>query len=349
MTGTEAYLNRIGTAVPPHEVHGVFLEWANARAGTGRDGALFRRMATRSGIGQRWSVLPPGPTGSQVVSGFYGSAMPSTAARMRIYADAAPPLALRAIAELGDLGEISHLVVASCTGFMAPGLDQIVARALDLPRNIHRTMIGFMGCYAAVVALRTAQEIVRATPTARVLMVAVELTTLHLQGTADVEALLAMLQFGDGAAAALVTAEPTGLALTRFSSTAVSDSEKLISWVIGDEGFVMQLAGAVPGRIADALRDPTTRDAVTGGRAVDAWAVHAGGRSVLDAVERALDLPGDALDHSRAVLRANGNMSSATLLFVLARFLAGPPVEAGVGVAFGPGLAAEAFGFRSAA
>ncbi len=348
MAGVCAYVNRIGTAVPAHEVHDVFIGWADARVAAGRGAALFRRMAARSGIARRWSVLPPGPQGSQVVSGFYGGAMPSTARRMALYAEAAPPLALAAIAGLGPLGEVSHLVVASCTGFMAPGLDQIVAGALGLPAGLQRTLIGFMGCYAAVVALRTAAQIVAADPAARVLVLALELPTLHLQGTDDVEALLAMLQFGDGAAAALVTAEPAGLALTRFSSAAVPDSAELISWVIGDEGFVMQLAGAVPNRIANALGDPGTRAAVVGTGPVDGWAVHAGGRSVLDAVERALALPADALAHSRDVLRDNGNMSSATLMFVLQRFLAGPPVRRGVGMAFGPGLTAEAFGFASA-
>lgn len=349
MGEARAFLNRIGTAVPPNEVHDVFIGWAEARIEAGRQRKLFGRMVERSGISRRWSVLPPGEAGSQVVSGFYGGAMPSTAARMKAYAQAAPALALDAIGKLGDLGQITHLVVASCTGFMAPGLDQIVAHKLGLPRNIQRTMIGFMGCYAAVVALRTARQIVQAEAGARVLVVAVELTTLHLQGSNDVEALLAMLQFGDGAAAAIVSAEAEGLEFTRFGSLAVPDSAEMITWVIGDEGFVMQLAGAVPGRIAEALNDPATRTAVTADGEVDAWAVHAGGRSVLDAVEKGLALAPDALRHSRAVLADYGNMSSATLMFVLARYLAGPAVESGVALAFGPGLTAESFAFRSAA
>ena len=177
----------------------------------------------------------------------------------------------------------------------------------------------------------------------------VELSPPPPQASDAVEPLLAMLQFGDGAAAAIVSADKEGLELTRFGSLAVPDSEELITWVIGDEGFVMQLAGAVPGRIAEALTDPETRTAVTGGHAIDGWAVHAGGRSVLDAVERGLSLPADALLHSRTVLAENGNMSSATLLFVLARYLAGPYVRSGVALAFGPGLTAESFTFRSAA
>ena len=349
MASAPACINRIGTAVPEHEVHDVFVGWARAQLGESRGRPLFERMAQRAGISRRWSVLPPVEGASQTVGGFYAGAMPSTGARMTLYAEAAPELALKAIADLGELGTISHVVVASCTGFIAPGIDQIIARALDLPRSIERIMIGFMGCYAAVVALRTARQIVQANPAARVLVVTVELTTLHLQATCEVEPLLAMLQFGDGAAAAIVSAEPVGLELTRFASSALPDSENLIRWTIGDEGFVMVLAGAVPRRIAQALADEEVRDAIVGTEPVDAWAVHAGGRSVLDAVERSLALPPDALADSRAVLDGCGNMSSATLMFVLARMIDGGAIRNGVGMAFGPGLSAEAFGFRSAA
>lgn len=349
MSPAIAHINRIGTAVPDHEVHGLFVGWAESRLADPRMLGLFKRMAKRSGITHRWSVLAPPPGGTQVVGGFYTDGMPPTSARMAVYAAEAPPLALKAIAALGALGPVTHLVVASCTGFVAPGIDQIIARALGLPGNVERTLVGFMGCYGAVAALRVAHHLVRSEPAARVLVVTIELTTLHLQGDTEVEPLLGMLQFGDGAAAALVSAAPEGLALDRFAAATLPESHELIRWTVGDEGFVMTLAGAVPGRIAEALGDPATRAALVGGEPVDGWAVHAGGRSVLDAVERALDLPDDALAYSRGVLAANGNMSSATLMFVLARFLAGAPVARGVALAFGPGLAAEGFGFRSAA
>ena len=346
---TVAHINRIGTALPPNEVHQLFVEWAARRVADPRAAKLFRRTADRSGIARRWSVLAPTDYGSQVEAGFYGGAMPSTAARMAVYAEEAPRLALAAVRALGDLGMISHIVVASCTGFVAPGIDQILARALDLPPSVERTMIGFMGCYAAVAALRTAHHIVRSEPAARVLVVTVELCTLHLQGTQAIEPLLAMLQFGDGAAAAIVSAKAEGLALDDFFARAVPDSHELIQWTIGDEGFVMELAGAVPGRIRQALADPEMRALLLDGGPVDGWAVHAGGRSVLDAVAQGLDLPAQALAASRAVLAANGNVSSATLMFALARFLDGPPIARGIGLAFGPGLAAEGFAFRSVA
>jgi alpha-pyrone synthase len=352
LSQTIAHINAVATAVPGHDVHKAFIGWAGARIRDPRERALFRRMADRSAIGHRWSVLPAGVDGGSPVSrgGFYAvDPLPSTAARMTIYADAAPRLALEAIARLGPIGGISHLVVASCTGFVAPGIDQLIAAALGLGGEVERTLIGFMGCYAAVAALRTAHHIVRSEPAARVLVVTVELSTLHLQPVDAIEPLLSMLQFGDGAAAALVTAEPRGLALACFFSATLPNSHHLIRWTIGDQGFAMHLSGEVPGRIGRALAEPAFVDRLLGGRDagdIGVWAVHAGGRSILDAVETGLGLPGHALSESRKVLADFGNMSSATLMFVLRAILAGEGAANGVGVAFGPGLAAEGFGFR---
>lgn len=339
-------INAIGTAVPSHDIHDAFIGWARARLDGGRNSRLFERMAQRAGIRHRWSVLPISADGGSPVEpgGFYADGlMPPTSERMRIYAEAAPTLALAAIATLPELGEITHLVVASCTGFVAPGIDQIIATRLGLSASVERTLIGFMGCYAAVTALKTARHIVRSEPEARVLVVTVELSTLHLQADLDIEPLLAMLQFGDGAAAAVVTAEGKGLALGDPFAATVKDSDGLIRWAIGDTGFAMHLSGAVPAKLGEALSDPVTRRALTGGvdpRAIDGWAVHAGGRSILDAVETTLGLAPDALAASREVLQDFGNMSSATLMFVLSRMMENRPMQ-GVALAFGPGLAAE--------
>jgi predicted naringenin-chalcone synthase len=158
-----------------------------------------------------------------------------------------------------------------------------------------------------------------------------------------------MLQFGDGAAAMLVTAEPHGFAIERPFAATLPDSGELIRWNVGNNGFVMQLSGEVPGRIAEALREPTFRgELLDQSDGSDAWAVHAGGRSVLDAVEQGLGLPPDALAASRHVLARFGNMSSSTLPFVLAELLDQPAHKHGVALAFGPGLAAEGFRFRRA-
>ena len=345
-----AYLNAVGVAVPAHDIHDAFRAWAQSRVAPD-DAAVFARMARRSGISHRWSVLPPAPGGGSPVApgGFYDTEPhPGTGDRMRVYAREAPALALNAIRALSaPVDGVTHLVVASCTGFVAPGIDQIIAAELGL-QDVERLLIGFMGCYAAVAALRSARHIVRSQPDARVLVVTVELSTLHLQPATEIEPLLAMLQFGDGAAAALVTSEPRGFAIDAPFAVTLPGSAELIRWDVTDRGFAMHLSGEVPARITAALSEPGFAARVTGARAVDAWAVHAGGRSILDAVASALALDPDALDASRAVLADNGNMSSATLMFVLARLLAGPPIGHGVALAFGPGLAAEGFHFASA-
>ncbi|CAH2600409.1 Type III polyketide synthase [Rhodovastum atsumiense] len=360
----EAYLNRIGTAVPAHDIHAPFVAFARTLLPDARTRLVLDRMAERAGIERRWSLLRPGnlAAGEVDADGFYGRGrFPGTAARMALYERGAPDLAVRAVGDLGldaaAMARITHLVIASCTGFSAPGLDlQLVAR-LGLRPGVARSLIGFMGCAAAVPALRMARDAVRADPSARVLVVTLELCTLHFQETADLETVLSFLLFGDGAAAALVSADPTGFALGDFRSTLIPDSAGLITWHIGDGGFLMHLSGQVPGRIAAALRDDLTRADPAGilrgegPQAVDLWAVHAGGRTVLDAVEIGLRLGPDALGASRAVLRGHGNMSSATVMFVLRRLLDGPAADRakgarGLAMAFGPGMAAESFRFH---
>jgi alpha-pyrone synthase len=345
-----AFINSIGTAVPPDDIHAVYRDFM-AGALEGRERALFTRMADRAGIAHRYSVLPQDGMieADEAREGFYRrGAYPGTAARMQAYALHAPGLAMRAVAALDrPIRDVTHLILASCTGFVAPGLDQILAQHLGLRPDLQRLLVGFMGCCAAVPALRAAQAIVLADPAARVLVVNVELCTLHLQETTNLEAALSFLLFGDGAAAALVTAEPEGLCLGDFVSAAIPGTEDHITWQIGDQGFLMNLSGQVPAAILRALRQAP--QAVLGEQAVediDLWAVHGGGRTVLDAVQAGLGLPVAALAPSRAVLAAHGNMSSATVMFVLAAMLqtAGPG-QRGLAMAFGPGMVAETFRF----
>jgi predicted naringenin-chalcone synthase len=349
-----AYIHAIGTAVPDHDIHDAFMAWAEPRIIADRERALFKRMAGRSGIRHRWSVLPRSEDGGSPVDngGFYHAGLPPTSARMAAYAELAPPLAIEAVRDLArqaPITGITHLVVASCTGFVAPGIDQIIAAELGLPGDVERTLVGFMGCYAAVAALRVAYHIARSEPDARILVVTIELSTLHLQDAQEIEPLLAMLQFADGAAAALVSARPGGIAIDRLFTATLPDSQHLIRWTIGDQGFAMHLSGEVPGRIGAALADPGFRRTVLAGRMpseVHTWAVHAGGRSILDAVEHALDLGPEALKASRSVLERFGNMSSSTLMFVLKDLIQSSDIKDGIAIAFGPGLAAEGFAFR---
>lgn len=369
MSTPQPWLNAIGTAVPAHDVHAAFVAYARTLLGSAREQALFDRMAERSGIRHRHSVLRPGrlDAGEVDADGFYRpGAFPSTAERMALYCEHALPLALRAVRKLAApdalqarLHGITHLVVASCTGLVAPGIDVQLVDALGLDAGVQRTMIGFMGCAAAVPALRAAAHTVRAEPGSKVLVVNVELCTLHLHESRSLEQLLSFLLFGDAAAAAIVSAEPGGAELLDFRSMLLPRTQPLITWDIGNHGFEMQLSGLVPGQIANALGSERGRRDDGGllrGAAPDAisrWAVHAGGRTVLDAVQKGFQLPADALATSRAVLADVGNVSSVTVMIVLQRMLEqahadGPSAAAALGLvmAFGPGLSAETLRFR---
>ena len=354
-----AHLNRIGTAVPPHDVHRTFIDFVSASLADERSRKLFERMAKRAEIDHRFSHFQPGERLAEAADSenFYTrGGFGGTGERMRRYERDALHLALQAVADL-DIAEekeaITHLVVASCTGFTAPGLDQQLAAALGLNPDIERTLVGFMGCAAAVNALKAAHHIVRSEPSAKVLVVNCELCTLHMQDTGELDQVLAALLFGDGCTAALVSAEPIGLALLDFKAATIPDTMDLITWYIGDSGFSMHLSGDVPNKISRALEHEAARNdggifARTRPEEVELWAVHAGGRTILDAVEEGLRLDKEALRWSRGILREFGNMSSATLMFVLNQMLRTVRGEAqGFGMAFGPGLVAETFRFRA--
>jgi alpha-pyrone synthase len=352
---TQAWLNRIGTAVPPHDIHAEFVDFARSALPDARATALFDRLVSLADIEHRFSFFEPGPKPRDHFldsERFYRrGSFPSTGDRMARFESEALTLAMKAIAALDideDRAAITHLIVASCTGFTAPGLDFQIMHEAGLSSSVERTIVGFMGCFAAVNALKLARHIVRSEPDAKVLVVNLELSGLHLQEQWQLEKMLSFLLFGDGCGACLVSAEPIGLALDRFQATVIPRTADLITWHIRDQGFEMHLSGQVPGRIRRWLKDHGA--ALLGNRTTNDiafWAVHAGGRSILDAVQHGLALPPEVLRHSRDVLRDFGNMSSATLVFVLDRILrASGGVGDGMAMAFGPGLTVETFSFH---
>ena len=354
-----AYLNRIATAVPEHDVHDAFVAFADTLLTDRRSQVLFRRMAERSQIEHRFSTVEPRPLSSNSgldTDDFYvRGAFPTTAKRMQRYEDKAPKLALKAASGLNLTDEekqaVTHVIVTTCTGFSAPGLDLQIVEGLGLKPSVERTVVGFMGCYAAINALKLARHVVRSEPQSKVLVVSLELCTLHLQETSDLEQVLSFLVFGDGCAAALVTSEPEGLELESFHAEMVPAAADQITWTIRDLGFDMYLSGQVPGSIRHALGEG--QDRILQGAPTDdfdLWAIHPGGRTVLDAVEAAFSLPPKALSASRDVLRRFGNMSSATVLFVLKSMIDAPGEKGarGCAMAFGPGLTAETMLFSQA-
>ena len=353
-----AHINRIATAVPPHDVHRPFVEFAETLLPEGTMRNLFRRMSRMSGIEHRYSFIQPVASDDghwrdaehlYVVGKF-----PSTARRMKAFEQFAPRLAECALNRLalnpGERASITHVLVTTCTGLYAPGLDFDVVRHLGLNPSVERTMIGFMGCYAAINALKSAHHIVRSTPESRVLILNLELCSLHFQETQELEQILSFLLFADGCSASLVSAEPHGLALDSFLAVNIPDTSHLITWKIRDGGFDMQLSGQVPGELRRAMKEAGTR--YTRGQdplSFDLWAVHPGGRTILDAVENGMELPPEAMRFSRDILARFGNMSSATVMFVLQQVLDNAKSgQQGCAMSFGPGVTAETMLFHAA-
>jgi alkylresorcinol/alkylpyrone synthase len=290
--------------------------------------------------------------GSAVAAADGGTILaPSTGARNDAYIRLAP--ALFAEAASGALsaasvpaGEVTHVVTVSCTGMFAPGPDFRLVKDLGLSPAVERYHIGFMGCAAAVPGLRAAARICAAQPDAVVLVAAAELCTLHIRSSEDPQQIVAASVFADGAAAAVVSAHPRNggprLSLDRFGTVLTSEGESDMVWTIGDEGFEMVLTAEVPRIIGREIRGAVSD--FLGPDEPDVWAVHPGGRSVLDRVESGLELDASALEASRSVLRTQGNMSSATILFILRDMLNDDGLDDGSRVfalAFGPGLTVE--------
>jgi len=348
---TEAFINTIKTAVPPHDVHGKFVGYAHRLLHSDRDRALFSRMAARAHISHRYSFLAPAAEDNRLdMDGFYtAGSFPDTNARMRRYQENAFGLARAALDKLdtppADAG-VTHVIVTSCTGFYAPGLDLDIIRHYGLRSDAERSFIGFMGCHAAINGLKLARHIVRSDAKAKILLLNLELCTLHLQEVPDIERVLSFLIFADGCAASIVSAEEKGIRLESFYADVIPDSAGLITWRIGGAGFDMNLSGAVPQAVAAAL--PGRLRAMTGGHNdIPYWAVHPGGRSVLDAVREGAQLDTQQMRFSDHVLQDFGNMSSATVMFVLEAMMRDGAVPGrGCGMAFGPGLSIEGMTFE---
>jgi len=341
----------IGTAVPATRLdQSDVRELFAAQPGVDR---LTRRLIhaafDASDIDHRYSVLEglvgdPGEGLAVMRDGVLLS--PTTAERNAEYRRRAPALfadaARRALADAGmAAAAITHVVTVSCTGLFAPGPDSRLVRDLGLDAGVERYHLGFVGCAAAMPGLRLAHRIASAQPGAVVLVVCAELCSLHIRASADPQQIVAASVFADGAAAAIVTSAPIDtdrLELESFATALSAEGEEDMVWTIGDNGFEMTLSAEVPRIVGREVR----------GAAADlldaqAWAIHPGGRSVLDRVAAGLDLTDAQMAPSRRILRDYGNMSSATILFILRELLQDRALgDATIGaLAFGPGLTVE--------
>jgi predicted naringenin-chalcone synthase len=352
------YIHHIECQVPQtYYTQDVLMEkyksWLNGSEKTNR---YIEIIYKESGIEKRHSViadLQDFYCGSEPMS----SQGPTTKSRNDLFTAATKEmsvnLARQAVLDCHDIdyGDITHLIVVSCTGFFNPGPDYEIIHKLRLNKNVQRYSVGFMGCYAAFPGLRLAHAICQADPNATVLMLAVELCTLHAQHKDDLDSILGSALFGDGAAAVIISSKPPQneqpvFRLEHFESTLIPDSEDDMAWTIGDAGFEMVLSQYIPkiiqANITEILEPMLARRGMTVPD-IQHWAVHPGGKLILDKIESAMRLNG-RLQPSRTVLREYGNMSSPTILFVLKEILRQPcngcnePV---LSMAFGPGLTVE--------
>ncbi len=283
----------------------------------------------------------------------FPKSLPGSKRRNEVFKSVAPALAHQAAKQAlenwgGSLKEITHVISVSCTGFMAPGIEFLLVDSLGLPRNTSRLGINFMGCFGAFQGLNTAKAFVKENPKHRVLVVCTELCSLHFQGKASTENIVANCLFADGAAAVVMggdlkeNEEPLWF-IEKNTSFALEGSTQEMSWEPGDDGYEMRLTDRVPVKIREGIQSFTEellgadRDVL----AVD-WHIHPGGKAILKGIAETIGLNDLHLKPSWEVLRKYGNMSSATFLFVLQEALQqGQLKEKGIGVAFGPGLSME--------
>ncbi len=352
----------IATALPAHKhAQGQIMQFMQDSYDMGPDDQRkLRFLYKHSGIDTRYSIIPD-YSRPMAEWRFYPQTrnlepFPSLEQRMIWYAKYAAPLSVLAIRKCLEgkarEEEITHLITVSCTGMSAPGLDLQVMDLMRIPRDIFRTSINFMGCYAALHALRMADSLCISSPGSKVLIVCTELCTLHFQREATPDNIASSLLFSDGSAAVLVTSDDIpekGLQLTHFHGEVISRGKKDMAWELSSTGFLMTLSGYVPELIREDIKPLIERALARSGltqKDITHWCVHPGGKKILEAVEKSMGLDEDQLQTSYHILRDHGNMSSPTILFVLRDLLQKMQGNKGdrlFGLAFGPGLTMETF------
>ena len=355
----------IATGVPPyqHLQEDIFSFADTIYCTTETDSRKMKFLYRHSGINTRYSVIPD-YSSAATDRQFYEKnqdlePFPNLEKRMQCYADNAAILSIKTIRNCIDKiiepEAITHLITVSCTGMSAPGLDLEIMEAMELKADIFRTSVNFMGCYAAVHALKIADAICSNNKDANVVIVCTELCTLHFQKENSIDNITSTLLFADGCAAVLVQHGETyhkGLAIRNFYSSVAFKGKKDMSWKLSSKGFLMTLSGYVPDLVKEdfnSLVENALRNASLKKEDIDHWCIHPGGKKILEAIEKSTSLTTHHLQHSYDVLNDYGNMSSPTILFVLEKILQelqiNPPEKEAIvfGAAFGPGLTMETF------
>lgn len=361
------FITSIGTAVPPHRfsqstlsdfmIRAMQLDYVNSRK--------LKTIFRSSGIAYRHSVLDDyGKTSGFT---FYPNnsnvePFPSTEKRLLAYRNHALTLSSMAVHDCiskrknFDLRTVTHLITVSCTGMYAPGLDIELVHKLGLHTDVERTAINFMGCYAAFNAIKTAEAYCNMNPHAVILIVCIELCSLHFQKEVTDDNLLANGLFADGAAAVLMqsTAE-AGICLSpvAFHNDILFTEDQHMAWTIGNFGFEMRLSSYVPDVIQGAIRSLTLTllkkiEKRVGD--IQYFAIHPGGKKILEVIEHELGIHKQENQAAYRVLKNYGNMSSPTIVFVLnevfKKLHTGDENSLVLSFAFGPGITMEAILFR---
>lgn len=357
-----AYIQNIATQVPEVSYDQDFLRDRMKKYFRDQEATphIIHRIYSKSGIEKRHTVINDfNANGSERFffkkDGAFRS--PSTGRRNRLYTEHAKTLyadtARQTIVKNRSVEkqDITHVITVSCTGFFAPDPGYEIIKQLGLSPQIQRFHIGFMGCFAAFQAMKMAKAFCECQPEATVLVVCLELCSIHLQASEDTDSLISASVFADGAAGMIIQSQPSehssSIDLRQFCSSIVEGTESDMAWTIGDTGFEMALSTYVPqiidSNLATAIR-PLIEDYNLTPEQIQYWAVHPGGRAILDKVEENLKLDKKQIASSRKILASYGNMSSATILFVLADLLRQPQnkdCEPILAMAFGPGLTIE--------
>ncbi|MCW3077976.1 MAG: hypothetical protein JWO32_2585 [Bacteroidetes bacterium] len=355
------YILDISTAVPEFTIEKEDLErFYSDVADTNDNGYFLKKLGflnRKTMINRRHSCIPD-YNGKNYELYTNGNYEPSVNHRLKLYKEKILPLASKAIDKLfNQTGlrpeDVTHLITVSCTGHFAPGMEFVIAEHYGIS-HVEKTAVNFLGCYAALKALKQAQYIASANPDACVLIVCAELCSLHFFPSFADEEILANLLFSDGAAATIVCGEKSKhlhnkivFNIDEIGSAIIPGTKKLMTWDITTSAFRMFLSKQIVSSIRENIQPVLQKFLKNKSDEINHWAVHPGGVKIVEAVQQAMGLNRASLNYSYDVLKDYGNMSSPTILFILQKVfneIKGDPSQLNKKIfscAFGPGINVE--------
>lgn len=348
------FINNISVKAPEYDIHEFFITLAISALKNEKETKIFKRLAERCGIKHRYSPMKPAADTDVSIddAGTYiRGRFPSVKDRLCFHKQLASDLIKNTVTSLAPdykIKKTTHLIVVTSTGVCAPGIEQQIIKILGLSPSTEKIPVTFVGCHAAFIALKIARYIIFSRPNAQVLIVNVELCSLSIQEDMNLEQAMTYLIFGDGCSATIVSSEPEGIKLDWYHTELAPGTDTLLNINITASGITPFVSRLIPENIYIALEQSKHR--IFNGIAPESfirWAVHPGGSAILDSVEKSLKLSTEKLESSRKVLMNYGNMSSATILFVLKDLVDNSCVgDQGCAMGFGPGMTIETLGFE---